>query len=359
MSINYFLENLNYSMMNEDSSLERAIIERFQSKSICSVSGSGSRCLSLLNSSSNKLDILDVSSVQLRWAKLKAYTFKNLSYNEFMMFWGYTEISSTDRKKLFEKSLKGIEPELKSTFDSENWAPPLFYGNWEKTYLKLNKLVQLFLGKKTISKISQIQSLEDQIKLTNKLYFRIRWFLILTIVGNKTLFNALLYKGHFIRKNIDKTYVKFYYDVFKKLFSQSTIKESFFLQLSFLGKLVSPELSIIEAQEDVFLSIKNSLMRKAPNYIQENILEYLKKGTHKYDFISMSDVPSYFSDDLGRSFLQEITQSVNSKGIIVVRYYLRIYRPKLEGFVDITDQFINEINAEKVQMYEIKVYQKK
>jgi len=60
---------------------------------------------------------------------------------------------------------------------------------------------------------------------------------VLAILGNAAVFNALLYKGHFPKKNIPGSILSFYDDAFTRLFSQGPARENFFLQMVFFGEL--------------------------------------------------------------------------------------------------------------------------
>jgi S-adenosylmethionine-diacylglycerol 3-amino-3-carboxypropyl transferase len=358
MSKDFFLESLNYSMANEDTRLEQSISSKLQSESILSVCGSGSRAFPLITGFTKDLDLIDMSRVQLDFAKLRENSIKELEYAEFLDFWGYRSLEGELRKKRYLGFLKKSQPMLEDLFERENWENPIYYGGWEKTYHKLNKLVKIAVGAKRIDQLKKCQNLEEQLQVFNSFSFQLRWRSVLLIVGNRALFNSLLYKGKFVKKNISDSYVQFYIKAFRSLFNNTMLKNSYFLQMSFLGKIEYLAGVPVEAEEATFNVLKENIQKTNLNYINKNIIEYFKENTKTYDLISLSDVPSYFDDDLGTDFLQVTKPSVNSGGVLVVRYYLKTHRPDETGYVDISGQFKELIDAEGVQMYEIKVYQK-
>ncbi len=93
------------------------------------------------------------------------------------------------------------------------------------------------------------------------------------------------------------------------------------------------------------------------HYLQEDFVSNLASGVVQYDFLSLSDVPSYFQGDLERDFMQKIKPGLLPGAIIVSRYYLRKSDCDLSGFVDITASYTKIIELEKVQMYDIRIYQ--
>ena len=90
---------------------------------------------------------------------------------------------------------------------------------------------------------------------------------------------------------------------------------------------------------------------------QKNIFE-LVKDLKNIDFFSFSDVPSYFTGDIEKQFLQNIKPSLSSHGVVVLRYYLRVSEVDETGYEDITKEYSDLIKREKVGMYRIKVLKK-
>ena len=108
MSKDFFLENLNYSMANEDSTLEQSIALDQKSSKILSVCGSGSRVFPLVTQYATELDIIDMSSIQLDFAKLREKTFQQLNYKQFLEFWGYQTLAGNLRKKNYEFRIRKL-----------------------------------------------------------------------------------------------------------------------------------------------------------------------------------------------------------------------------------------------------------
>ena len=170
---------------------------------------------------------------------MREKTIRQLDYNDFLKFWGYAPFSTSEneswRKSTFASfSFENDEKNyLNSLFEKLNWHSPLYYGKWERTFIFFSKIVQKLMGKKTVEKLFSFNDLESQREYIDKAFPALRWTFILTILGNKAMFNALLYKGDFIKKNIDESYVHYYSKAFGHLMREALTKSSFFLQLCF------------------------------------------------------------------------------------------------------------------------------
>ncbi len=52
--------------------------------------------------------------------------------------------------------------------------------------------------------------------------------MLVKVIGNRATFNALLYKGDFIKKNVEQSYYDYYSEAFKKLFTTAPAKRTSF-----------------------------------------------------------------------------------------------------------------------------------
>ncbi len=358
-----YFSTLNYSLGNEDTTVEVELVKKFNPASVFSICGSGGRALPLISVNTQKLTMADLSQDQLYLAKLRELTYKQLSYSEFLIFWGYNNFSDSDlsneRKLIFEKLI--LEDNLKTYFvkffKEINFESLLYLGKWEKTFQTLAKINRSILGK-NFDQILKFNDLSYQRNYYQRNFPMMKWNMVLFLLGNRAMFNALLYKGSFIEKNIPESHFEFYKKTFNHLFMNTVAGESFFLHLCFYGKIAFEAGIPIEAKEETHQRVQASKNVEI-NYIKEDFVSHLAKGESKYDFLSLSDVPSYFNGDLERDFMQKIRPSLNPNAIIVNRYYLRVSECNLDGYEDITDSYKELVESEKVGVYIIKIYQNK
>lgn len=350
MATAYF-QSLNYSMANEDTTLEFELARRLNSKAILSIGGSGSRCLPFLALPIDQLHIVDVSPQQILFIQFKLETIRQLTREDAITFWLSPE--SQVRQKILD-SMK-LTQELLAFYKAQDQHQPdhapLFWGKWERTFQTFAKLTALFFSQTIREGLFQTQDSYNYFQQHIKGW---RWNLLLKIVGNKAMFNSLLYKGDFIKKNSPLSYFEYYSQAFERLFALK-VKQSHFLQLCLLGRVL-PEGLPIEFSPQIFEQIKKSKVQ--PSYQQGSVFE----GEHQasFDFISLSDVPSYLSGPMERDYLQVMGEKLRPSGVIVNRFYLRTPEGSVtSGLRDFSHEHRDLIAQELVQMYMVQLLQKR
>jgi S-adenosylmethionine-diacylglycerol 3-amino-3-carboxypropyl transferase len=354
-----YFSGLNYTLGNEDTSVEIEMIKALKPVNVFSICGSGGRSLPLMHSNAEVLSLSDLSKEQLRLAELRLATYRELTHEQFLMFWGYYPYSddnnSTSRKKLFTQVT--LNPETREfftqVFTEINFDSLLYLGKWERTFAVFAKVNRVLLGA-DYDRILRFDNLAEQTEYYRTKFPMKRWKALIQILGNKAMFNALLYKGDFITKNSPLSHFDYYFQSFERLFTRDLAQKSFFLQLCFYGKVKSLLGVPVEAQKENFERVNHS--KTKVDYVQEDFVSYLAKGEKQYDFLSLSDVPSYFQGDLEKEFMQKIKPGLKPGAVLVSRYYLRKSECDLTGYIDITEEYREVIDLEKVQMYDTRVY---
>lgn len=362
MSHEYF-KNLNYTMSNEDTQLEYDLLPHGTAHVLC-IAGSGSRVLPLFAKQPKQISISDYSIEQLALTKTRIETVRCLEHPEFLAFWGYPSqkiMEPHERQEIFYKlEINDIEKEIMSSiFKSNEWKPLLYSGSYEKMIIKLSKIIQKILGEKHINKL---KNLEDHYQFKNYLkneFPRLRWKLLISVLGNSTMLNALLYKGNHPKKNIDISYSKYYNQMFEKLFSLFTPKESFFLQLLLFNEIIDIKHAPLETNKQIYLKMKEGINNCRINFYQGDLFSNIEKFDTNIDFVSFSDILSYFPEELEEIYLQRIKKKLNSKALTIHRYYFHINRNlDTTGYTKLTKTFPILINKEKTQIYIIDIYQR-
>lgn len=362
MSNEYF-NTLNYTLANEDTALENEILKK-NAKHVMTVCGSGGRSWPLLEKQPRLLTLVDLSPMQLCLAELRIEAVRHLDYDEFMKLLGFLpfEIKAAERKKIFEKLSPNLTPEsretIKKVFESTSWDSLLYEGKWEKTFGKIAKLVRAILGS-ACDEIFECKTLSEQQDYLQSKFPRKRWQVALATLGQSAVFNALLYKGHFPKKNIPFTYYSFYKQSFDKLFAKTVARENFFLHIIFNGEIRSAFGNPIECDRKLFKNSKKALGKTEVEYKKNNIIDAVKTSEEPVSFLSLSDVPSYFVGDQEKVFMQEISPFLEKNSTTVVRNYQKIpWRPNLIGYENVTELYRKQIEEEKTQMYLIDIYRK-
>ncbi|MES1172332.1 MAG: DUF3419 family protein [Bacteroidota bacterium] len=366
MSRQYF-SRLNYTLANEDTALEHALVTRLAPGRVLSVCGSGGRSLPLLAGTGLKLVCADLSGDQLLLAGLRRATIHALSHEEFLRYWGFPPFDTTEHRTWRQEIFAGMALDdttrryFTALYQARGWDGLLYEGKWERTFTAVPRLLRRVLGDR-YDAIFEFTDLRQQTAYFERALEDIRWTLlprlVLRLFGNAAFFNAFLYRGHFVKKNVADSHYEYYRQAYRRLFFQGLCRENFFLQLSFLGRLRHPEGNPIEAHASVFAQTKAALGRVQVDFVNEDLLAVAENTQSKFDFVSLSDVPSYFSGHQDRIYLQRLSRGLNPGALVVVRCYLRIpVATDTNGYEDVTAHHAALLAAEKTQIYRTFIYQ--
>jgi S-adenosylmethionine-diacylglycerol 3-amino-3-carboxypropyl transferase len=365
MADKYF-KSLNYSLANEDTWPEVRLMRKWKPRKIVSVAGSGGRSLPLLAADPDELHVIDLSVEQLWLGSLREESIRKLSHEEFLLFWGYPPFDGPAYNRQRKEIFKSLELELSirsyfsELFQDISWKSLLYEGKWEKTFHKFSFVTRALLGPRLLQESLSCLTLEEQNDFLKNRIPSARWDLVFKILGNATVFNALLYKGHFVKKNVPESHFQYYKEAFSRIFGRTLLRANFFAQLCFFGRIVTKEAIPVEGDLEVFSSMKAWLLKKKTFSHQGNILELIPAGNFSdIDFLSFSDVPSYFEGETEKNYLQFVRPKMSIGGVIIVRNYLRIpENTNLEGLEDISSEVDWAFQDEKVQMYMVKAYRR-
>ena len=365
MSSRYF-STLNYTLANEDTTLELSLLPE-QSDTVLTVAGSGGRVLPLLARKPRKLICVDLAPAQLFLTELRLALAREATHEEFLTFWGYpqtegsaspSEASALRKKWIAKLELSPPAREyLRAWLSSLDWSCPLYDGRWERTFAKLSRVNQWVLGQAGRG-IFECRTLKEQQDFLKHQFPALRWEWVIALLGNASVFNALLYKGSFPQKNIPGSRTAFYRKRYDQILNAGIARENFFLQLTFLGRLVHPEGNPIECDAQVFAQAQEALAHTQVSFELGDAVGVAARQNQSVSFMSFSDVPSYFSGELEKSFLQRIRPGLSHRAKVVVRNYLRIPEGcDQSGYVNLATRHEAAILSEKVGVYDIDIFE--
>lgn len=363
---NYF-NSLNYSIANEDIAFELSLCKAIRPRRILAICGSGARFLPLAATRPEHITAIDLAPQQLALADLRRSLMQTVSLDEYQQFLGYPPYDTVSHKE--ERQALFTRLDLKPTtrryfeqlFARINWEGLLYQGRWEQTFIGIPNRVRLLVGDAYDGIFDFTDKEKQDTFFAEKLQSRL-WksvpAAVLMLMGNKTFFNTFLYRGSFVRKNIDEGYFEFYSKAFLRLFANGLTRENFFLQICFLGRLKYPEGNPLEAQASVYPDAQKALQAGTSiHLVESDVLSFAASSDERYDFVSLSNVPSYFSGAPEKNYLQTLARCLNPRALVVVRCYLRVPEgTDMSGFVDISHEYKDLAAREKIQMYRILVY---
>lgn len=308
-----YFTGLNYSLANEDSSVEKEL--SLSAKKILTVCGSGCRALSLLRDGLEELNIVDISSEQLEYTRFKFELIKKMNYEEYLKFMGLKDSSYSEKLEIFAKySFSSSVYKFKNKISKDSLFYGLVYsGRWESFLRNLGRSITFLTGYSDFNK-----DFED-VKHCQKYWPEKRLEFLISLLAHPRILNRFLYKGQMIDlKNSDLG--QFLIQNFKSAFMEKDPKKSFFHQMLFLDKVKYSQGYPLEFQHETFLAIKN--YQGKINYLQMD----LKKAINEipFDFASLSNVPSYFNPSLRQEFEKQLCQVMTQRSAcVVMRSFLR------------------------------------
>jgi S-adenosylmethionine:diacylglycerol 3-amino-3-carboxypropyl transferase len=352
-----FFKTLNYTLANEDTRMELAMLPQGAAH-VCAVAGSGGRVLPLLARAPRRITVVDLAQEQLYITELRIEAARCLEYADFLAFWGYPPLlASPPRRERLFGAITTLSSEARDFWRSYltqvGWRSPLYDGKWEQTFIALSKVNRLITGAAGAG-MFDAETMPEFVDYMRRDFPHARWRAVVAVLGNAAVFNALLYRGSFPEKNIPQSFYEFYHGCFDKLFGQAPARESFFLQLLFYGKLRVPAGNPVECEPEVFARAKAALAQGAEvAYRRVNIVERDADVLEPpVDFMSFSDVPSYFTGTTERAFLQRLRPQLASGALVVIRHYLHLPQgTDRSGYSDVTADYAEAIAAEKVGVY--------
>lgn len=356
-TLSYFT-SLNYTLGNEDTSLELSILPKNAGHILC-VAGSGGRVLPLFAQYPKKVSCVDVSIEQLYLTELRLESSRALEYQEFLAFWGYPPIQTTpkERRDLFRRInlSKPAKAFWVSSFESNLWNSVLYLGKWERTFSRLSRINRRVTGSKG-SRLFEIENSSEYFEYLKNTFPHKTWSALVRMLGNATVFNTILYRGSFPTKNTQGSMHSIYMRAFEKLFNQGPARENFFLQLLFFGEIRFSEGNPVECDPDVFARAKKGLDKAEISYIHGDLIQAARQAKTPINFLSFSDVPSYFQGEVEKTFLQDISKGLAPDALVVIRNYLRVPEgTDFSSFEKVTNKYREAIEKEKVQMYHIDI----
>ncbi len=354
-----YFSALNYSLGEEDSMPEYHILKTFSKPTILSVTGSGSRIIPLLACHPQKLTCIDISPWQLAITALRLGALAKLDYPDYLMFMGYHPgMDSIRRKKVFNSLniTKKFREQAKILLSKVEWTAPLYIGRFEYMLHKLYK-INTFITRAQARGIFECDTIEKQQHYYATKFPRKRWAMVIKLLGNATVLNSLLYHGEFPRNNMGIRTSKFYSQIFDQLFKNTLARKSFFLQMLFFGKINFEEAFCGEANQDIFLSAQ-SAQRDCEIQFQQGSISELIKQDNQFNFLSLSDVPSFLSDNDARKILQQLRAHLTCGGILVFRSHLRHIKPISYGYLDVSSHFKPVTDLETSGLWRFSIFKK-
>ena len=353
-------KGLIYTLANEDSLVESELLPDHTEK-VIAIAGSGSRIIPLLTKSPQQLVCVDFSLEQLYLTELRIECVRNLDYNEFIQFFGYPNPNSPNqsREDLFKKLVTLSCPcreYFLNFFSSTSWSSLLYSGKWEQTVQKFSKVIRKFVGTKGLN-IFECKTLEEQRAYYSHKFPQRAWHFFLRIYAALMAITWKVKPGIFPHVDPKISFFQTYKKCFDQMFLNTIARENYMLQLIFFGEIIFPEALPAECNPTLFHQAKKALPKTEISYIQDDIISTLEKSESKSGFISFSNAPSYFPNEMAKNYLVRIASQLSESATLVIRNFLNDPTIAcLDGFTDVSKHYSLILAKEITKTYEIQVF---
>lgn len=348
-----------YSFANEDTRLETNILP-MNSDCVAAIAGSGSRIVPLLSKRPKRLVCIDISEPQLSLTEFRLKALEQLDYQQYLQLVGYENVCSSERRQLFHcLSLSDRAREYtKFVYNARDWGPILFEGRWERANLRLSRVFRFFCGKH-LATLFECKNLSEQLDYLENYFPWTRWNQAISLISYITALSISRCSEGSIQKNIPMSYRKVLSSVMKKQLLNFHLRNSFYANLLLLGDLRYKSAWPIEAQETYFDKAQSGMRECNITMKHVDVIRAAKTVKHSVNFLSLSNVASYFNAPHEQRFLQAIKPAMASNGLVISRSFLKVpFRVDTIGFENLGSLFDKDFQSESTQLYHVDIYRK-
>jgi S-adenosylmethionine-diacylglycerol 3-amino-3-carboxypropyl transferase len=350
--------DLNFTLGNEDNWLEYRLMPEGV-ENVLTIAGSGVRVLALLARSPKRITCVDVAAEQLLVAELRVAALRAFDFEDYQRFWGYPGFAcSPDRRKaLFSRLILSDQAQgfLAKFLEDRKWESPLYAGRWERLLIGSTRMSRFLLGKRW-KKIFEAHDLCEQKEFYNKKFPKTMfWFLIWTLAVTFVLVSWFAPTA-IPKRNMGLGLWDLLRRKFLCILTETPIRRAAFFQLYFCGRLEFAEAGPPECDKALFCAAKQALDHVQIEYINKDVFVYLSETHVQYSFVSLSNVPSYATNDRERQYLQTIRPALSSGATVLNRFWFR--KPvatDYSGFEESVPEAGLDLFAENTRLYEIQV----
>lgn len=353
-----YFKALNYTLGDEDTRLELALLPE-RARQVVAIAGSGGRILPLLAKRPQRLACVDILPQQLSLLRLRLALLGTHDHATFLEFLGYREgMTPAQRRGLFDDLRLGVADRefLAGAFGAIGWGRIVYQGRFERMLRTLHGIVRIATGEAGRG-IFETADLDEQRRYYRTRFPHRRWKAVVAVLGNSAVLNSLLYAGDFPRNNLGISAFARYEEIFGHLFEHLPVRESFFLQQIFLGRVVHDVGLPVECDPQIYAAAKAALLDCDVQAIHVDAIEYAA-SREDVDFVSISDVPSFLPDDRAASFLQEMRSALSPGALVVSRGHMRVAHPRLDGYEDVSAAHADLIAGERTGLWKVNVYRR-
>lgn len=236
----------NFGQSQEDELTEAAALNLGTQDRVVSIASAGDMPLSLAALGAKKVTALDIDPAQLALTRLKLTAVRRLGRREAIGFLGYLPMKKHRRRELYLGVSSALAPEDQAFWDDAKVAISsgvIWAGRFERYLRYLRFAVVSVLGRRNVAAMFECQTLDEQQAYFDKAIGR-------PII--KRIFRFAFEPKQFSGRGMDPRSLAHrtsevplgdqYFAWFRNFCSGNLASENYFLQLTFLGHVLNPDI---------------------------------------------------------------------------------------------------------------------
>lgn len=323
-------QGLVYTSSNEDTRYECSLLDSSH-KRVLAVCGSGARALPLaaIGTSPGKtvseLVVVDSNPIQLDFARMRLAAIRDFDRVTYARFMGYEKGCLPEERRALLKSLS-FERESKlriaTWFEASKLSAPCYLGHWENSIARLSRLIRAAVGSEFM-KVFHCKSENEQREFLAPHFASRRWNVAVATLSQSVLLGGVFFRGRLPPLTLSDSGMRYYDSALKAAFLNGVARANFFLNLLFRGEFFPAGLPC-DASPGSFERMRDALQNCQVTFVPGDLSDALRRAGaqgNPFDFVSASDVPSYWDEKALLEFHAALAKGLKPEGMAVLRHY--------------------------------------
>lgn len=322
----FFNRPLNYSACNEDGRSELTVMERLAApQHFLVIAGGGERLFNLLvsNHVGASFDVVDGNASQLYLFELKKHSIMLMSHADMSGFLGLSPMASEQRQGIYRHQIRPLlSPEAATYFDRRirSLGQGILYQGAFEQFLKIIATVCNLAFGDTLKQFFACNSLEEQRRYFAEHIAGVRWHSLMWLLCRKIWFRLLSRDPAFYTFEGLDSYYRYLSSSIEYSLLNIPARDNFLLALMLTGRYL-PEFGAVPPcyREESLDQVRQNLRQCDIRTHHQLLGDFLDHSAQQYDFMSLSDIPSYVSNEELKQLLKNIASHLSVQSYVVIR----------------------------------------
>lgn len=329
-----FYKRLNYSLGNEDWSVEEQALRVAPGDRVVCVTASGDRSLHLLMTECAEIISIDMNKIQNCLLDLKVAAIAQLDFEKYLAFLGCE--STPHRQAIYNELKPHLSPDSIAYWDANKKMIErgiVYQGMTERLTNVGSKFFKLLRHKK-IEKLLSFTNLEEQRQYVAKTWDTYFLKQVFAVLLNSNFLKYVL-NDPGLNSYVDSSISpgKYIYQGMQRYLQNNLARKSPLLQLVINGRIL-PDAYFPYLTFNGYNKIRRNMNRLT--YRTDNIIEYLTNhAPNQIDCFSMSDIASY----MPQMIFEKLLQGIHNAAKPGARFCLREFMSKRNIPADLKSNF--------------------